>query len=90
MMRRKSPRSELLLDIIKSNKYSSFYKEFVKGDNFIFLPKYYFVLVLQVYFNKTQQNKSLFLNNIEICHSGLCGSSCYNNSADVVYINLIF
>ena len=46
-------------------------QEFGKGDYFIFLSIFYFLLFLHVYFNKkgkTQQNKSLYFNNIEICH----------------------
>ena len=36
MMHRKSPPSELILEIIKSNNSFKFLKEFVKGDSFIF------------------------------------------------------
>ena len=42
MMREKSPPSELILEVIKSNNSLSYLKEFENGDNFI-IVKYYFV-----------------------------------------------
>ena len=36
MMRRKSPPSEFILEIIKSNDSAMFFNEFGKRDNFIF------------------------------------------------------
>ena len=49
-MRGKSPLSELILEIMKSNNSLIFFKEFEKGDNFI-LSKY-FLKFLHIYFNK--------------------------------------
>ena len=50
MMRGKSPPSELLLEIIKSNNSLRFLKQFGKGDNFNFCQNiilfYYFTFIL--------------------------------------------
>ena len=60
LMRGKSPLSEFILEIIKSNNSLKNFKEFGKGDNFI-LSKYYFVLFLHVYFNEKGKTKKIGL-----------------------------
>ena len=72
MMRVKSPPSELILEIIKSNNSLSFFKEFEKRDNFI-IVKILFCLIPSHCFlikrgKKTKQNKYLYFNNIQIGH----------------------
>ena len=70
MMRGKSPPSELIVKIIKSNNSLIFFKEFEKGDNFI-IVKILLCLIPQIYFykkGKNQQNKSLHFMNFQICH----------------------
>ena len=49
--------------------FKFFLKEFEKGNN-LFIVKILFSLILHIYFNKmgkTQQNKSLYFINIQIC-----------------------
>ena len=71
MTRGKSLPSELILEIIKSNNSFNFFKMNLEREIISFLSKYYLFLFLHIYFNKngkTQQNKSLYGNIIEIFH----------------------
>ena len=53
MMRGKSPPSELILEITKSNKYLMFLKDVEKGDNFLFSFKFCtFILIKREKLNK--------------------------------------
>ena len=64
MLRGKSPLSECIFREHQVEQLFVFLREFSKGDHFILVKKYHFLVFLHVY---SQQNKSFYLSDIEIC-----------------------